>query len=136
MKITSLSYHRAFFTRRLSVLCTCVRGVLCTSLAYLSRTFRLSPATCGPPKMVRTSLILSGLRCHGHSFATETWGSLSKNSLKCPIPFNLSILYLRALHFTVIPNIFVIRTVFPDNFLRLITPYVSSFLNKFLFVTA
>ena len=102
VKITSSSSRQALFTRHSSVLCTCVKGALRASFAYLSCAFQFSPTTFGPPKMVKTSLILYGLRCLGRSFVTVTWGSFSKNSLKCPAHSNLSILSLRGLHFTML----------------------------------
>ena len=102
VKTMSSSSCRAPFTGRSSILCTYVRGVLRASLAHLSHAFQLSPATCGPPKIVRTSLILYGLHYCGRSFVVATWGSFSKSSLKCPSRINLSISFLRALHFTVL----------------------------------
>ena len=77
-------------------------GALCTSFADLSRAFRLSPATCGLPKIVKTFLILSRLHCHGHSLVVATWGSLFKKSLKCPTVINHSISSLKVLHFIVL----------------------------------
>ena len=123
VKTTYSSSHQVLFTGCSSILCTCVRGTLCASLVYLSPSFWLSSATCGPPKMVRTSLILSRLCWCGLSFVVVTWGLFSKNSLKFHALISLSIVSLRALHFTALcPMSFWYAQFFPDISPRPVIP--------------
>ena len=84
-----------------SVLCTCVWGGVLASFAYLLSALRLSPAICGPPIMVKTSLILSILYCLCRFSLLATWGS-SKNSLKYPTLMSISISSLRAMHLSIL----------------------------------
>ena len=78
----------------------CFLGVLVTHISIFSSNMKSS-------KDNQYFSYSFWLLCIGRSFIRVTWGSSSKNSLKCPSLINLYISSLRALHFTVLCPIYL-----------------------------
>ena len=100
-------------------------GRFLASFEYLSRALQLSLATCSPPIMVNTSLILSRLRCLGRSSLLATWGS-SKSSWKHPALMSLPISSLRSMHLSVLCLISLLKAQF----------FLTSLHNLLLFIAS